>query len=236
MGSDRESGGADEVEQGEQRRDEQEWEEAGTYGQRWSEKDGAWIPYHHPTRLQMLGVIQELLPAGKASGWTPQDEGGMLAGMTSRTLGLAVEGRTGWNMSDLEDKDMQALFSGCAQEAVRARIDEETHGMRQRKHELSDLEARAEREEAMLQASEREPEEIGVEEPKPEAGGERESGSGTEDQDQVILLVATNLRAQAEFNPRAFHGVVAAPDASVYRRRKSPVTGLPLPQQRGGRE
>ena len=57
-----------------------------------------------------------------------------------------------------------------------------------------------------------------------------------QDQDQVILLVATNLRAQAEFNPRAFHGVVAAPDASVYRRRKSPVTGLPLPQQRGGRE
>jgi hypothetical protein len=34
------------------------------------------------------------------------------------------------------------------------------------------------------------------------------------DQDQVFLLVATNLRAQAEFNPRAFHGVVAAPDAS----------------------
>ena len=176
MESDRGSGGADEVEQGEQRQDEQEWEEAGTYGQRWSEKNGEWIPYHHPARLQMLGVIQELLPAGKASGWTPQDEGGMLAGMTSRTLGLAVEGRTGWNMSDLEDKDMQALFSGCAQEAVRARIDEETHGMRQRKHELSDLEARAEREEAMLQASEREPEEIGVEEPKPEAGGERESG------------------------------------------------------------
>ena len=57
-----------------------------------------------------------------------------------------------------------------------------------------------------------------------------------QDQDQVFLLVATNLRAQAEFNPRAFHGVVAAPDASVYRRRKSPVTGLPLPQQRGGRE
>ena len=57
-----------------------------------------------------------------------------------------------------------------------------------------------------------------------------------QDQDQVFLLVATNLRAQAEFNPRAFHGVVAAPDASVYRRRKSPATGLPLPQQRGGRE
>jgi len=133
----------------------------------------------------MLGVIQELLPAGKASGWTPQGEGGMLAGMTSRTLGLAVEGRTGWNMSDLEDKVMQALFSGCAQEAVRARIDEETHGMRQRKHELSDLEARAEREEAMLQASEREPEEIGVEEPKPEAGGERESGSGTEGESET---------------------------------------------------
>ena len=57
-----------------------------------------------------------------------------------------------------------------------------------------------------------------------------------QDQDQVILLVATNLRAQAEFNPRAFHGVVAAPAASVCRRRKSPVTGLPLPQQRGGRE
>jgi hypothetical protein len=45
-----------------------------------------------------------------------------------------------------------------------------------------------------------------------------------QDQDQVFLLVATNLRAQAEFNPRAFHGVVAAPDAPVYRRRKSPVT------------
>ena len=133
----------------------------------------------------MLGVIQELLPAGKASGWTPQDEGGMLAGMTGRTLGLAVEGRTGWNMSDLEDKDMQALFSGCAQEAVQARIVEETHGMRQRKHELSDLEARAEREEAMLQASEREPEEIGVEEPVPEAGGERESGSGTEGESET---------------------------------------------------
>jgi hypothetical protein len=59
---------------------------------------------------------------------------------------------------------------------------------------------------------------------------------GPGDQDQVILLVATNLRAQAEFNPRAFHGEVAAPDASVYRRRKSPVTGLPWPQQRGGRE
>jgi hypothetical protein len=53
---------------------------------------------------------------------------------------------------------------------------------------------------------------------------------------KFFLLVATNIRAQAEFNPRVFHGVVAAPDASVYRRRKSPVTGLPLPQQRGGRE
>ena len=53
---------------------------------------------------------------------------------------------------------------------------------------------------------------------------------------KFFLLVATNLRAQAEFNPRAFHGVVAAPDASVCRRRKSPATGLPLPQQRGGRE
>ena len=42
------------------------------------------------------------------------------------------------------------------------------------------------------------------------------------DQDQVILLVATNLRAHAEFNPRVFHGVVAAPDASVCRRRNRP--------------
>jgi hypothetical protein len=32
---------------------------------------------------------------------------------------------------------------------------------------------------------------------------------------QVIILVATNLRAQAESNPRVRHGVVAAPDASV---------------------
>jgi hypothetical protein len=35
---------------------------------------------------------------------------------------------------------------------------------------------------------------------------------------RVIILVATNLRAQAEFNSQVVHGVVAAPDASVYCR------------------